>query len=216
MFQPLDRLPFLDLTGTLRTAHALSLLDRPYFMVLREECLQLSRSADLRLLYDRDRRVAELVNCCLLMSGISPAWVDAEMACRMLFGLGDEPPFLLVLNFPSPPEMPEDKDENLYQRPTDYSVEAWAIASLWSATEDLEQALRIARGEPYSLITEVLRSRSLQLQRLDPKYKERQQLANASDRLKAAMQSGRLTQALKDLSNGTNGSAKPISPNQIP
>lgn len=189
-----DRLPFLDLQGNLRHAHALSLLDRAYFLTLRSSCLKLASHTDLRLLYDQNSAFREMANACLLMCGISPAWVDAQMMCRLLFGLGEELPLLVSLNFPE--RKSEGEGEPL---PDGYDPDAYNIASLWAYTNDLEQALRLARDEPWTLLSEVLKSRSHQIKMSDPKEQKKKQQQQLGQDFKNLAKSGKLDAALAKL-----------------
>lgn len=194
MLEPFS-VPLIDVRGKLRRIRGLPLCDRRWFLSLRAEALVLAADSDFRTLYDdSDSPFRAIVDECLLMNGISPSWVDAQMTLRLLFGVGDEPSILLILNFP---EEAESEDDDAAELPANIDPSAYGLAALWSHTTDLEQALRVAEQQPWNEIHALLKARNHQLKELESRAKGKKPMSAAErkkteEKLNRMMESGSL------------------------
>jgi len=209
MLEPFS-VPIVDVTGRVRRIRSLPLCDREWFASTQFALRSRVEGQDFRVLYDSDPLFKTLVDECLLLHGISPGWVDIYMTSRLLFGMGDEPAILLQLNFP-PDTEPPDKDA----RPIPETIDptAYHIASLWGATENLEQSFKIAREQPWQEVQAVLKARSHQLKEVDAdakaKAKEEERLENSRQKMEELKESGKLGELLNVLArNGNDGAVK--------
>lgn len=201
--------PLIDCRGRVQRIRSLPLADRRYFLDIRLALQELAEDKDFRTCYDADQTFRALVDECLQLHGISPAWVDSYIATRLLFGLGDEPAILMQLNFPPEPE-PEDGGTPI---PAGVDPEAYHVASLWGATENLEQAFKLRNEQPWQEVKAVLTARGEQIKALDKdaqaKAKEDERLEHSREVMDRLKDSGKLGELLNAINgskgNGTGG-----------
>lgn len=210
MLEPFSVL-LVDCTGKVRRLRSLPLADRRWFLDIRLALQDKVEGRDFRVLYDSDGTFKALVDECLTLHGLSPAWVDAYITSRLLFGLGDEPAILMQLNFPAELEEPDPDAKPI---PDGIDPEAYHVASLWGASENLEQAFRVGREQPWQEVRAVLKARSHQLKELDPeakaKEKEADRLEHSRERMEHLRESGKLQELLNAISRTgkTDGAAQ--------
>lgn len=204
MLEPYS-VPLVDCSGRVRRIRSLPLADRRWFLEMRLALQEKFEQEDFRVLYDCDQTFKALVDECLQLHGLSPAWVDAYIATRLLFGLGDEPAILMQLNFPPEPEPTKDAKP----LPPGIDPEAYQVASLWGATDSLEQALKAAREQPWQEVKAVLNARGHQIKMMDKevqaKEKEDERLDHSREVMENLKESGKLGELLNAITrNGSN------------
>lgn len=206
MLEPFS-IPLVDCWGKTRRIRSLPLDDRRWFLAVRLALQERVEDQDFRVLYDSDATFKALVDECLQLHGLSPAWIDAYIANRLLFGMGDEPAILMQLNFP-----PEEPDKDARPIPEGIDPEAYQIASLWGATDNLEQAFRIRSEQPWQEVRAVLKARSQQVKEFDKdakhEAKEAERLQHSRETMEQLKESGKLQELLNVISrNGKDNGA---------
>jgi hypothetical protein len=190
-------LPFVDCRGKVRRIQALALGDRAYFLSLRQMALNLISDRDFRLLYDdRDSLFPALVDECLRLHQIHPGDVDSYMATRLLFGMGDEPALLITLNFPV-----EEEDPKAKPLPEWIEPEAYHVAALWGATENLEHAISSREQVPYPLMRSVLKARGYQVDVATGEQRKREQREASEIGMRKLVESGRMQKFMEAISS---------------
>lgn len=201
MLEPYS-LPFIDCRGKLRRIRSLALGDRAWFMTLSAAAAELIRDQDFRVLYDSPTsNFRALVDECLLLSQINPAWVDVYMATRLLFGIGDEPPLLIAFNFPKEDE-PEEKGAKPKPLPDHINPEAYRIAALWSETDSLADAIAVASRHPWLEVRDVLKAKAYQEKQGTEDGKKEKRLEESREGLERLIQSGKMEDFLNARRNG--------------
>ena len=179
------QIPFIGADGKVHKIVALSLVDRQYFEGLHSMALQIIGDRDIAIAYDCDTGFRAAADALLLLSGISPAWVDAHILASLLFGIGDTPAILVELNLPkAKADASADQQEDL----STFDPDAWAIATIWSADGSLANALDVAKEYPATWVHEVLRCRSKQVQMADPEYKKERSSRETKERFSRTLQ----------------------------
>lgn len=215
MLEPFS-VPFVDVTGKVRRIRSLALCDRRWFLNLRNAALELISDQDFRVLYDDpNSHFRALVDECLLLCKINPAWVDAYSATRLLFGMGDEESILMALNFPEPPqeEKPSRKDKPL---PANIDGEAYGIAALWGATESLEQALTVASRHPWLEVQAILQARSHLLRQGTEDQKKEERIEESTSALERMQTDGRMEDFLSAIRNRDSDRGNAVGVEQLP
>jgi hypothetical protein len=194
-------LPFVDCRGKVRRIQALALGDRSYFLSLQKMALELISEQDFRVLYDdRDSLFPALVDECLRLHAIVPTDVDAYMATRLLFGMGDEEALLMQLNFPR-----EEADPAAKPIPENLEPEAYHIAALWGATESLEEAMFARDRVSFPLLQSVLKARNYQIDVATGKQKEKEQIERSQEGMRRLVESGKMQQFLEAINERDKG-----------
>ena len=92
MLSPSPLTIITDSTGTARSLWGLSLPDRRWFSALVHEATTLLGEADLDTTYRADPVLAQLVDACLGMCGLSADWFSPTCLYRLLFEAGEDLP----------------------------------------------------------------------------------------------------------------------------
>lgn len=197
MLEPYS-VPFIDCMGKVRRIRSLPLGDRAWFLTLRTAAMQLIADQDFRVLYDSpDSHCRALVDECLLLSQINPAWVDAYSASRLLFGMGDEPAILIALNFPEEPE-----EKGAKPLPDHINPQAYSIAALWSETDSLADAIAVATRHPWLEVRDILKAKAYQLKQGTEDGKKEKRVEESREGLERLMTSGKMQEFLDARRNG--------------
>ncbi|PZV19179.1 MAG: hypothetical protein DCF22_00495 [Leptolyngbya sp.] len=191
MLEPYS-VPFIDCLGKVRRIRSLPLSDRAWFLTLRTAAIQLIADQDFRALYDSpDSHFRTLVDECLLLSKISPAWVDTYSATRLLFGMGDEPAILIALNFPEEPE-----EKGAKPLPSTINPQAYSIAALWSESDGLEQAIAVANHHPWLEVRDILKAKAYQNKQGTDDEDEETRIEESREGLERLIQTGKMQEFL--------------------
>jgi len=171
-----DGLSFVDALGIYRVIYGCPLKQRKelaHTLQTLNERLQISQLKTIKSAYDHDPEFQAIADHALRLCRIEPDWISAEMLTELLFAHRDadgQPQRALLeqLNFPV-----IDKANEVE------STTAEAIAALWSHTQDLEQALKLAGHEPgavdWAELGQILEARNAQT----PEGKEKAEIERA-------------------------------------
>lgn len=186
-----------DIAGSLHQVKGLPLLRRREFYQLWLILSELLGDQDVRSAYDRDPLFSQLVNQCLEMNGIDPGWVGIRTASELLIDTEGSNAKLIEFNYPQ--WQADPLEEKLGALPDHVDTDAYDLALLWAYCNDPEQALRIAKEEPWIEFYPTIQARAWQLRQNDEKYIERKkELENAAefDRLN---ESGKLKEIVEKM-----------------
>ena len=182
-----DGLSFVDAQGTYRLIYGCPLKQRrelAHALTTLNERLKASKIQTISDMYDHDPEFQAIADHALTLCRIDPNWLTIEMMIEFLLphrGKDGTPTRALLeqINFPkviSPDE------------PT--GTHADAVAALWSHTQDLEQALRLAgydQSSPaWDELSEILKARMAQT----PEGKEQREMAEIARDLEARVKDG--------------------------
>lgn len=154
-----DALTFIDSGGKYRKIYGCPLKQRKelhHALTELHKRLAASKIQTITSLYDDDPEFQAIADECLSLCRIDPNWLTIDMLIEFLLPhrKNDAPqrPLLETLNFP-----PNSEGVS--------ATEAEAIAALWSHTQDLEQALKLAgyqpgEAPPWDELVEVMQARN--------------------------------------------------------
>lgn len=155
-----DGLSFVDSGGILRIIYGCNLKKRrelAHTLTQLHDRLAATKIHTLAELYDHDCEFSAIADHCLSLCRIDPAWLTIDMLNEFLLPhrKNDEPcrPILEQINFPA---LEPQREGGTYPE---------AVAALWSHTQDLEQALRLAGYEkdvPWDELSEIMQARNAQ------------------------------------------------------
>lgn len=177
-FDSIDQLEFKDRLGKIRATRGCSIRGGDEFRDRLQQLQQLLDQADNREtiqgLYLKDEYFAHVCDRCLELNGVESNWVNEQILVALLFHHENQPGLLVRLNQPDKPAKPGQKGATTHD----------LVACLWSHTQDLEKALKIAQDYPAKDVLGALEAKSQLEQEAqekdDPKaiakrkYKERQ------------------------------------------
>ena len=167
-----DALAFTDITGTVRILHGCPLTKLEEFAAVRSLLWREIASASLgdsgnitvQQLYHSNSFFAQMCLRALELCGVSPDWVDLNMAAQLLFPFtweGKSTEGLLVqLNFPSQPAADQDAGSGEAKKAATWDE---MLASLWGATDSLETARELAENMPWRKLHSVIEARGEQV-----------------------------------------------------
>lgn len=145
---PLSGFDLECVDGEWRTFYGCSLEGLFEFQERRLELFQLCQTADKTIseLYTQDKRFRFLINRCLMLNGIKPAWVAIAQIEPLLFlretEAGYRAGFLIELNTPTPVETTPGAKES----PPATLEES--IAALALHCKSIQEAIELSRNEP--------------------------------------------------------------------
>ena len=175
------RVSFVGCDRQVHHVYGCSLGDRSLLASTLDQVAQVvdeSPAATIGELYDGNIEFQALAHEALKLCQLGPKWLDLDMLTQMLLPWTDEEgesqrPILAALNFPPPSDGVEGKAGTVEE----------AIAATWSATGDLESALKHSGIEsplPWNQLQEVIAAYAeiLNEQRVksDPKFAEEQRV----------------------------------------
>ena len=163
-----DALAFTDVTGTVRILHGCPLTKLEEFAAVRSllwrEIRLCSGDITVQKLYHSNSFFAQMCLRALELCGVSPDWVDLNMAAQLLFPFtweGKSTEGLLVqLNFPSVPAADQDAGGGEPKKAATWDE---MLASLWGATDSLLVARELAEDVPWRKLHSVIEARGEQV-----------------------------------------------------
>lgn len=200
-----SEIPILGMGGKVLRVRSLSLLDRAYFRLLHAKAVEVAGDRSIADVYDNDLAFKGLVDAALILCGIATSCIDLQTMIALLFGVGDIPAILLDLNFPAASTDTSSKGDDLPSEDlSSYDPDAWAIATIWAATDDPVKALAIANAPLWVFTSEVMRCRSKQVQMADPEYGKRQTRERSRDNFKRMIETPGALEKLKSAFDDPN------------
>lgn len=153
-FDAIDSLDFKDRFGKIRTVYGCSIRGAAEFVSRLDSLQQILSTADVREtiggLYLKDESFAYAVDRCLELNGIDPDWVNEGILIALLFAYKEGPGLLIRLNQPENPATETDTKSTVDD----------LIASLWSHTQDLEKAIKLATEYPAKQIVGAMEAKA--------------------------------------------------------
>lgn len=189
-FEAIDSLDFKDRFGTPRTVYGCSILGKKEFddrlLILKQHLDAADGKTTIDDLYLKDEYFRYNCDRCLTLNGIEPDWVNEQILTRLLFLYNNQPGLLVLLNMPERGAIAQPGEKGA--TPEDL------VAALWAHTENLREAIDIAKSRDYPAkqVAEVMHSRSKlaeeALREADPKeYYRRKSARIARERRSSSM-----------------------------